>query len=208
MKKINKFKKETPVTKTMEPKKGSVGEFIEVLKQFPADADFALDGKVSISGVINNEDRTVDIKPISTLPVEAEPLLPAYEDECCDGCCDECESYENSIMNKHLFGASEVSDEFMRSFRNTYTDRLIDASVMNPTTAELAFEKNSLYPNQNAMIDEIRHHNMFVAECMSEMYRRQITALLEYNTQCIAHFAANTNKCMCEIVNGVSSDEF
>ena len=56
-------------------------------------------------------------------------------------------------------------------------------------------------------IDEIRQHNMYVAECMAEMHRREISALLEYNTQCLAHFGVQTNKVMCNIIDP-NKDEF
>lgn len=199
MKKINKFKNETPVTKTMEPKKGSVGEFIEILKQFPADADFELNGNVRVSGVCDDENLTARITPAGGY-TETESVNNEKPCGCCNDECD-CEDSKNHVMDTHLYGASYVSDEFMRGFRKVCSDRLTDAGVMNPITPELLFEKDSLYPMQNDTIGEIRHHNLFVTECMTEMYRRQLAAMLEYNTQCLAHFAVATNKCMCEIVD-------
>lgn len=195
--KSNKFKKATPVAKTVESKKGSVGEFIELLKQFPEDADFKLNGNVRVSGTEDNIHAT--ISPIGEYTEE-----PVNNEEPCCGCCNDecdCEDSKNHAMDTHLYGASYVSDEFMKGFRKVGSDRLTDASVMNPITPELLFEKDLLHPMQNDIIGEIRHHNLFVAECMTEMYRRQLAAMLEYNTQCLAHFAVATNKCMCEIVD-------
>jgi hypothetical protein len=70
---------------------------------------------------------------------------------------------------------------------------------MTPNSAELNFE-NMLMPNQLTTLDEIRHHNAYVAECMGELHRREIAALLEYQTQCMAHFGIQTNRSMCAIV--------
>ena len=76
---------------------------------------------------------------------------------------------------------------------------MMASPVLAPNPEEAEFE-SLLHPDQKLCIDEIRHHNAYVAECLGEMHRREIAALLEYNTQCLAHFGFDTNRVMCQIV--------
>jgi hypothetical protein len=86
-------------------------------------------------------------------------------------------------------------------FRENSADKVLGAPVMNPTAGQLKYEDNYLLPNQREIIDEIRHHNVYMAECMAEMCRRGVSAMLEYNTQVLSHFAHGTTKDMCKIID-------
>lgn len=200
MKENKKFMNPTPVVET-KPIKGSVGEFIEILKDFPADAKFTLNGNVDINDLnIYGEPAVATIKPVKSFDdtsCDCEPFFNYPEDSDNDECEDEEDSVEDAIMKSHLFG----SDTLAKYNRGTSSDHLIDYPIMNPTDRQLAYEINNLHPAQVIAIDEIRAHNVCVVEALTEMYRRQLAALLEYNTQCMVQFASKSNKIMCEIVD-------
>lgn len=201
-----KFKKETPVIKTV----GSVGEFIEVLKNFPSDAKFELNGSADIiDAYMNGELKDITIKPFKTFDETAQDCEPFFnypEEGCITDECEYCDADKNPVMDGYLFGFSDMCPEYLNQIRHATSDSIIESPVMMPDKEELLFEGKELIPNQVLCIDEIRQHNMYVAECLAEMYRRQISALLEYNTQCMAHFGVQTNKVMCTMVDVVCDD--
>lgn len=212
MKKNKKFKEVTPVIETKEPayESGSVGEFIELLKEFPADSKFTLNGNVNISdsGIMyDGEPAGVVIYPSEESLNHDYPEAEHVKDgsifdklEVCDA-DDECDCViDNPVMDGHLYGMIDTNPNFVDAIRRVPTDDIIDTPLMMPNRQELQFEGKELLPTQLLCIDEIRQHNMYVAECMAELYRRQIAGLLEYNTQCLAHFGIEANKVMCEIV--------
>lgn len=205
MKKKQKFAKITPVIETKEEPiiPGSVGEFIEVLKEFPADGEFTLNGNVNIKGIDNeNPDRQVTIYP-------RESVKKCVCSDCVDKCeevpcdCNEDEHHNTTltddVMGVHLYGIADDNYNYLKAIRHTSADNLTNGLLLDPNEHELDFERD-LMPNQRSILAEIRDHNANVAEFFGELYRRQIAALLEYNTQCIAHFAYETNKDMCVIV--------
>lgn len=223
MKKNKKPMKATPVIETKEamPIPGSVGEFISLLEQFPLDSGFNLNGNAKIT----NPGMFYDGEPVSVVVYPSEEAIKHDYPEACEcdkdkaifkeleSCItDECECAcdtikENPVMDRHLFGYANENPELMDELRHMPTDRIIEGPVMMPNIQELQFEGRELLPHQVLCIDEIRQHNMHVAECMGELYRRQIAALLEYNTQCLAHFGIETNRVMCTIINS-DNDEF
>ena len=202
MSKKKKFGKVTPVIETKnEPIiPGSVGEFIELLQQFPSDGKFTLNGSVDIdSEKINNDSQGVTIYPREN---------PDMNNEVCN--CEECDcdesSYENDVMKEYLYGATKDGIKLADFVKHMSSDDLINAPLMVPNKNELDYELTQLHPMQGIAIDEIRQHNAYVAECLSEMHRRELMALLEYNTQCLAHFGVETNKTMCNIVSSAIDD--
>ena len=207
MKKNKKFMEVTPVIETREATcvPGSVGEFIEILKDFPADAKFTLNGSVDINGKtdIGDEFNTNIYKlPDGDCEPVKEPFFKYPEDDYVTDECECCNNEGNSlVMDDHLFGIGYKNNGFINGIRRTSSDNLVEPSVMMPNDNELKYEGTQLAFNQVKIIDEIRQHNMYVAECMAEMHRREIAALLEYNTQCLAHFGAETNKVMCVITD-------
>lgn len=208
MKKNKKFMKETPVIETKEIAvpidaiSGSVDEFREILKQFPGDAKFTLNGTASIDGYVGDDHIEATIyKPSTCNPSENEPFFNYPEEGCIT---DECECYDdnrNLVMDGHLYGIADADVTFLKEARHVSADQLVETPLMVPTNEELKYEGKLLALPQVMCIDEIRQHNMYVAECMAEIHRREIAALLEYNTQCLAHFGAITNKVMCTIVD-------
>ena len=214
MKKNKKFMKETPVIETKEfsiaPTSGSVDEFIEILKQFPGDAKFNLNGIASVDGYIGDDHVEARIFNPSTLnQSEDEPFFNYPEDGCI---ADECEcnidhEEQNPVMNGHLFGIADTDATFLKEVRHISADKLTELPVVMPNKNELVFEGELLELPQLMCIDEIRQHNMYIAECMAEIHRREIAALLEYNTQCLAHFGIVTNKCMCTIVDKTKDND-
>lgn len=219
MKKNKKFMEATPVIETKEASciPGSVGEFIEILKDFPADAKFTLNGSVDINGKtdIGDEFNTNIYKlPDGDCEPVKEPFFNYPEAKpCCDFKNKETEPYMteeeeedmlNFVLSDYTYGLGWDDDNFNKYMRSSEADALLKSPVMAPYHKELQYEGKQLTFNQVKTIDEIRQHNIYVAECMAEMHRREIAALLEYNTQCLAHFGVETNKEMCEIVD---SDE-
>lgn len=219
MKKNKKFKEVTPVIETKEPayEPGSVGEFIELLKEFPADSKFTLNGNVNIS----DSRMMYDGEPAGVVIYPSEESIKHDYPEACeydkDGsildklevCAadDECDCViDNPVMDGHLYGKAFEDNAFAKAIRRCHADDIIDTPLMMPNRQELQFEGKELLPTQLLCIDEIRQHNMYVAECMAELYRRQIAGLLEYNTQCLAHFGIETNKVMCTMVDSVIDD--
>ena len=91
MKKNKKFNEVMPVIETKpahEP--GSVGEFIEILKNFPSDSKFDLNGSAHIDNIgIINDDGT----PVS---MTIHPIESVYEDDynTCESDCDYCDCCE------------------------------------------------------------------------------------------------------------------
>ena len=209
MKKNKKFKKATPVIETKETDivPGSVGEFIEVLKQFPAEEKFTLNGSV---GIGNTDDVHTTISHSDHDLFEDEAVINAVADmlgiestckECDDVECD-CDEYEEStFMKLHSYGISYNNPEFLNSMREAPTEYLTAHPIATPNNMQIDFESVTLNPNQYFILDEIRAHNAEMAEVLGELHRREIAALLEYNTQCLAHFGVATNKSMCEIVD-------
>ena len=114
------------------------------------------------------------------------------------------EDYEDITMQNYLFGITDKP--FIEGVRMAPAETIMQASVLVPNREQLCYERNHLHPYQNVMLDEIRNQNMFVAEQMAEIYRRQMSALLEYQTQCMAMFAESTNRTMCVIVDDVIGD--
>lgn len=206
-----KLKKETPVIET-KPVEGSVGEFIELLKNFPSDAKFELNGSADILNVeMGGELKDITINPVKSFEEAECDCEPFFDEEAASRIAGECncdcdDDKENPVMGNHLFGFYNEYPEFVDDIRHIPSDRIIETPVMMPYKKELYFEGDNLKFNQILCIDEIRQHNMYVAECMAELYRRQIAGLLEYNTQCLAHFGAETNKVMCTIVDSINND--
>lgn len=211
MKKNLKFVEATPVVETKRADTLKVRDVIATLSNFSPDAEIHIDGGVLISDDINDETlKAVANSPkVANVTVDSEPFygLPESFCESCDCDCDTCdllccegeneETAEDIIMKTHLFG----HDEIARAVRGASSDHLIDAPIMNPNKVQLDFENRELHPYQTSMIDEIRVQNACVVESLTELYRRQLAALLEYNTQCMAHLTTRTNAVMCEIVD-------
>lgn len=203
MKKNKNMKKNViGVNETCMP--GTVGEFIELLKTFPADGKFTLNGNVDIKNVGMFDDNGEPVN-VTIYPTESENICnecaEALDERCITDECECEETYEDMVMKYHLSGVARDNYDYLKEMRDSFTDSLIESPVMNPIKDELEFERNGLTHEQGLQLAEIRMHNNHVAECMGEMYRRQVSALLEYNTQCLAHIMGATNRSMCEIID-------
>lgn len=220
--KDKKNKKTTPVIKTENTAiPGSVGEFIELLKQFPSDGKFDLNGMAQVDvselGKLENGATLIKIYPNKQHEYTSKNCIINECDcdnnhEClCTECtcknnecvCAECasdQSNENRIMQEYLTGIAYNNNKFLNDVREASSDMLISANVMIPNEEELKFESD-LHPYQNLTIDEIRVHNMHIAERLGELHRREVAAILEYTTQCMARLADATNVDMCEIIS-------
>ena len=198
MKKNKKLKEITPVVETVtsEPIPGSVGSFIELLKQFPEDSKFTIEGAACV-GVDGGGEYEIKSNPNLTKV----DMSDAEEECCCE--CDNCDETEDAMLNTiatHVLGIATDNHDFLKVIRQMPGDHMMASPVLAPNPEEAEFE-SLLHPDQKLCIDEIRHHNAYVAECLGEMHRREIAALLEYNTQCLAHFGFDTNRVMCQIVS-------
>jgi len=192
----------------------SVGEFIKILEQLPQDAEFELNGIAKVkTSEMGYPEGDLTITPMYN---EDLPEIP-FEDceECCGECkCDEagdidqCEKeFAEYSMKKYLYGVNETAPEIIHGMRHSPVDQIIyQTKVCHPNALQLDYEATMLGNNQCAIIDEMRHHNAYVAECIAEMTRRQVSALLEYNTQAMANFAVATKKDMCVIVDKDTDD--
>lgn len=185
----------------VEHEKGSVGEFIELLKEFPADGKIDLDGSIYIS----KDTGGARIYP-------REPEVEYREGVDIESCDDDDldleeaaevsrESYADHVAGKFCLGFDHCNPEMISTFRSGPADKLLGAPIMTPNTEALEYEENYLLPGQVELIDEIRHHNVYMAECMAEVCRRSISAMLEYNTQVLSRFAHATTKEMCKIID-------
>lgn len=198
----------------------TVGDFIDVLKQLPQDAEFELNGIAKVKTAdLGYSEGDLTISPM----YHVDPKHPYEFDDCGEDCCGKCEcdtgipAVETGIcdcnieqgkkdfvdysVKKYLFGVNETVPELIHGMRHEPIDKVIyDTKVCIPNAMQLDYEAAMLSPNQCGMIDEMRHHNAYVAECIAEMTRRQVSALLEYNTQAMANFAIATKKDMCHIV--------
>lgn len=178
---------------------GSVKEFKELLNVFPDDAKFTLNGSIDID--FEPDEGGCDIYPKLNEAADIEDS--AYENVDRGGInfnlpiADESED----VMKVYLTGIAHDNNSFMTCIREIPADTLVNAPIMTPNPEQLTFEKSLLPSNQVSMLSEIRHHNAYIAECLGELHRREIAALLEYNTQCFAHFGIENNKTMCEIVD-------
>lgn len=205
--KNKKIKKTAPVVETInpnEPASGTIGELMEILKQFPQDAKYDLDGSITIDDYNMGDDCVCNAKinPLASEPDDLQYLeeytpsikpLPPQSDE--------ADSLLNPVQKLHCYGLSYDDYEFGNKVRRASGNELFDSNISYPNSSELNFEGDELAYPQLVQINEIRQHNAYVAELMAEIHRREIAALLEYNTQCLAHLTTVSNKCMCEIVN-------
>lgn len=193
MKKHRKHE-EPIIDTTTEP--GSVGEFIELLQQFPESGKLTLNGNIDID--MNEDGDGISIYPkgaFDIAPVEYyddnEELDPELAHE----------AFKNVVMDGYSFGVACDDPKYLHGIRHASADSLTSCSLTSPCSEEIDFEGELLHPHQKGLLAEMRAHNMHVAECLGELHRREIAALLEYNTQCLAHFGAATNIVMCEIVD-------
>lgn len=183
----------------------TVGTVIKTLSKFPEDAEIEFNDK----GVVIGHDNFAELEnAVEAVKNSGIKIKETYVDECAyedEGCitdeCDDEMTYEDIVMDGHLYGIANCSHEFLEAIRAAKGEDLLTAPILMPNKGELDFEARNLNPNQSYMLDEIRKHNAYVAECMAEMHRREIAAFLEYNTQMLAQFGYETNRVMCEVVN-------
>lgn len=220
--KNKKRMKETPVVETKNEgyERGSVGEFIALLSEFPKDAKFTLNGNVDIDDM-GYCDENGEPKGITIYPKAAAEVIEEDINRCEDGgecVCSECScelekipyegnedlyhnAYTEAAMDLHLQGIAYENYDYLKAIRNTSADNLANGPLLDPNEGELSFERNNLMPYQQELLAEMRAHNASIAESFGELHRREIAALLEYNTQCLAQFAHATNKDMCIIID-------
>ena len=167
----------------------SVGEFIELLKEFPMDGKINLNGSISINNIF--EDPNAKITIVERNQINNENTFINEE-----------VSNKTNNRNEYSHGISSCDANYLNKVRKAPTNDLIDHSATTPNDDQIAFENNMLKSHQVNILNEIRENNAYIAECIGEMRRREVLALLEYNTQCLAHFGVATNSAiMCEIVN-------
>lgn len=177
-----------PVIKNNNPS-GSVGEFIELLKGFPPDAQFTIDGEVSINGIENTDGELKDYSIKSRNNELTNPSL--------DTIIDDTKKYDkNDVLYHHMFGEKEITN----AVRAKLSEDLLSDDIMNPYPSQIEYENQNLLVKQQEMFDEIRQKNTIVVENLAELYRRQLAALLEYNTQCLSNMVTTNNKIMVTVL--------
>ena len=200
MKKHRKHE-EPIIDTTTEP--GSVGELIELLQQFPESGKLTLNGNIDIN--ISEDGDGATIYPKGTL-INLNPEYN-YDDNCdnynkCNGLdvdpALEREAFKNVVMDIHRSGLDPV---IICEIREKSSGELLADSLLNPCGEEIDFEDKLAGQYQNTLLAEMRAHNAYIAECLGELHRREMAALLEYNTQCLAHFGVSTNMDMCRIID-------
>lgn len=114
----------------------------------------------------------------------------------------------------HLYGCININPEARKvagtidNYRDTSSDDLIVKDICCPSPRELEWEANHFNEHDIDLIDEIRFHNLEMVESMTELYRRQLTAMSEYNLQVALRVSDMTrNRVMCDIVGIVDPDE-
>lgn len=194
MKKNKKFDKTTPVAKTIDNfKPGTVGEFIALLSEFPKDGEFELGGKAFIKNIFdeNNKPHNIVIHPRDEVVPTEQPANDDYIEYA------DPVKINDAIDNNFYYGCvNPHSKSFISVLRRRASDDLIEMDICKPSDCEKEWEKNVFSPEQLNKIDEIRHKNAVMAESMAEIYRRQISAILEYTLQANLQF---TNKTMCTL---------
>ena len=202
MKKNKKFPKATEVAENIN--NGymcTVGELKNLLDHFPEHGEVTLEN--NIIGICANDEEVSDFIKEN---VNKGPL-PKMEvpNNTCPEFIQDVES-KDPFMDMHLYGIAFNNIDMLNDIRKTNSDTLIEGPLQTPNALEINRECE-LNPNQYFILDEIRAHNAYMAECLGELHRREIAALLEYNTQCLAHFGLETNKTMCDIVDNYKGDK-
>ena len=120
--KNKKHAKATPVIETKNEgyEKGSVGEFMALLSEFPKDAKFTLNGNVDI-----DSDEFDEGKGITIYPKAAAEIIE--DDVCCTECGGKCEPvpyegnedeyhevYCDELMKLHLHGIGYNNDSYLK----------------------------------------------------------------------------------------------
>lgn len=206
MKKNKKFA--TPVIETKDNYDPfTVEGLIDVLKEFPKDSKFELNGAIKIKDCMtadNGESLSVNI----SIPAENNNSIGLeninYEN---DNDAGKFVNGTGELVDNYLYGICPKDNNFLDMIRKSATDTIINSPLTMPNNEESSFEQKYLAPNQCDVINEIRQHNTFIAECLGEIHRREVAALLEYNTQCLAHFGIETNKTMCVIADTFNADD-
>ena len=111
------------------------------------------------------------------------------------------------IVEHYAIGDLAEDPDRIRNIRYATEQEILDADLLNPNIVQLSYENDMLEPSQSQFINEMRYHNAQIAENMAEMFRRGISAMLEYNTQCIANMTATNNKVMCDITKCKMGDK-
>ena len=197
MKKNKKAMNATPVIETKEVNNlgGTVAGLKAVLEQFPDNAQISFAGDFIDVNLDDKVARIHQHRPeLLEDEVESYDPVPVYDEH-------------TTIMNDYLFGSID-NKQYMNQIRHAASDEILEQPLMLPNQQELDYETKMLHDPQTMTIDEIRRHNVMIAELMGELHRRQVAALLEYGTQCLAHFGVESNRVMCNIVNGTETHKF
>ena len=125
--KNKKIKEATPVIETKDYEKGSVGEFIALLNEFPEDAKITLDGNVKIDSELFPDNSSITIYPNEESFKEDNPKV-----------CEE--SYEDAVMKEYLLGKVYHDNNFINALRNLNSDNILEVHMMVPNKSELDFE--------------------------------------------------------------------
>lgn len=209
MKKDKKFNKATPVIETVDDfKPGTVGEFIALLSEFPKDGKFELDGKVNIKDIFDGgaSDHSVVIYPrTDATPANGEIGISKEEDIPVNPDPDdymECATpikRNDVVTDNYYYGCVDPdSGTPIAGLRRRVSDSLMEINICRPNTITRAWEKEVFSQEQLNTIEEIRCNNAIMAENMAEIYRRQISAILEYSLQANLQFAKKTMCTLCD----------
>lgn len=149
----------------------TVGELVEVMRTLPQDASIDIDGSILIG---NNNTKN--------------------EEDCIN--CRSEDSYIKKMHDMYQHGCAAIDNNFLSKIRNEDgMEKLITCVkyVSTPNEEELNWEAGNLSENQLIMLDCIRNSNMMMVETMTEMYRRQMSSMLEYMSQSYVRYIDATN---------------
>jgi len=122
---------------------------------------------------------------------EIESTKPETECECQD---DET-AFIDAVQDIFMHGLSDHNSAIGTIRRDNINKFFNDCGIVFPNTNEIKFENRCLSDGQLDMVDNIRSNNVIVTEYLTEVFRRGLSALLEYNTQAMIRYHN-----MCSIV--------
>ena len=159
---------------------GTVAGLITALKNYPEDT------KVSVNGAIS---------------IDADNDIPAVSiDEVKSAIADVAST--NEYLDEYMYGRPA---DFINNLRKSETEALVSYPKSMPLDYEIEYEKSLPNP-YTSTIEEIRSSNIDFVEAMTELYRRQLACIIEYNTQCMARMAGASVDTMVTMCNVVSKE--
>lgn len=186
----------------------TVDTLIDVLKTFPKGCPAKINGNITVGDINFDDDGNVvqdsgssTTVKISDLTSDANIADEQMEEINCGNQNDEIENpydKEHKVIANYLYG----NPELFKIASHTVSDDLFATSICYPGVNTQLFESAILSPSQKELVDEIREKNMLMATMLAEQYRRGLSAMFEYNLQCMYMYG----RTMCSIVDKKDDD--